>query len=182
MSTPQKSREIRLGIVMYGGVSLAIYINGVSQELFRAVQGEGIYRLLKLCFDTDIIVDIVSGTSAGGINGLLLAYALANGSDFSRTKDLWRDNGDIAKLMYEANADPAECKSLLDSDNFYRDRLARPSKILMKTHPPAKIASRPCFLRWTYLSLEQPSSPSSIPHSTTMEEQSTCRTSGRSSN
>src|SRR3954453_8446919 len=29
------SREIRFGIVMYGGVSLAIYINGVTNELYE---------------------------------------------------------------------------------------------------------------------------------------------------
>lgn len=110
---------------MYGGVSLAIYINGVSQELFRAVQGEGIYKLLKLCFDTDIVVDIISGTSAGGINGLMLGYALANNSDFSLTKDLWRESGDIGKLLYGADANPDTTRSLLDSDNFYREQLAQ---------------------------------------------------------
>ncbi len=30
----EKSREVRLGVVMYGGISLAIYINGVSQGAF----------------------------------------------------------------------------------------------------------------------------------------------------
>ena len=37
-----KSREIRIGLVLYGGVSLAIYINGVAREFHRAVRGEGI--------------------------------------------------------------------------------------------------------------------------------------------
>jgi len=124
LSTGQRSKEVRLGVVMYGGVSLAIYINGVSQELFRAVQGQGIYKLLKLCFDTDIVVDIVSGTSAGGINGLLLAYALANGKDFASTKELWRESGDIELLMQEANVNPKTCKSLLNSDEYYRAKLA----------------------------------------------------------
>src|SRR4029077_1876657 len=32
-------REVRLGVVMYGGVSLAVYINGVAHEFFRAVRG-----------------------------------------------------------------------------------------------------------------------------------------------
>jgi hypothetical protein len=62
---PEKSREVRLGLVMYGGVSLAIYINGVAQELFRAVHGRGIYRLIKALTDSDIVVDVLSGTSAG---------------------------------------------------------------------------------------------------------------------
>src|SRR3954451_5361904 len=31
-------QEVRFAVVMYGGVSLAIYINGVAQELFRLVR------------------------------------------------------------------------------------------------------------------------------------------------
>src|SRR4030095_11761388 len=31
-------REVRFAVVMYGGVSLAIYINGVAQELWRLVR------------------------------------------------------------------------------------------------------------------------------------------------
>jgi hypothetical protein len=32
------TQEVRFAVVMYGGVSLAIYINGVARELFRLVQ------------------------------------------------------------------------------------------------------------------------------------------------
>ena len=32
------TKEIRFAIVMYGGVSLAIYINGIAQELLRLVR------------------------------------------------------------------------------------------------------------------------------------------------
>jgi hypothetical protein len=31
-------REVRFAVVMYGGVSLAIYINGVAQELLNMVR------------------------------------------------------------------------------------------------------------------------------------------------
>src|SRR4051812_28135171 len=31
-------QEVRFAVVLYGGVSLAIYINGVAQELFRLVR------------------------------------------------------------------------------------------------------------------------------------------------
>ena len=38
-SAPMRAeRELRLGVVLYGGVSLTIYINGVTQELFRMVR------------------------------------------------------------------------------------------------------------------------------------------------
>src|SRR6185312_13656572 len=92
--TLPRSREVRLGIVMYGGVSLAIYINGVANELFRAVRGRGMYRLVKALTDSDVAVDVLSGSSAGGINGLLLSYALCNNCEFRSTAKLWRDNGD----------------------------------------------------------------------------------------
>jgi predicted acylesterase/phospholipase RssA len=68
----EKSREVRMGLVMYGGISLAIYINGVSTEFFRAVRGNGVYKLIKCLTDSEIIVDIISGTSAGGINGIFI--------------------------------------------------------------------------------------------------------------
>jgi hypothetical protein len=32
-------QEVRFAVVMYGGVSLAIYMNGAAQELLRAVRG-----------------------------------------------------------------------------------------------------------------------------------------------
>src|SRR5258708_23279435 len=95
-------QEIRFAVVLYGGVSLAIYINGVAQELLRLVRSsaedklegtERVYReisqLLALGREpgTDagdkktpkarFVVDIISGTSAGGINGVALAKALA---------------------------------------------------------------------------------------------------------
>ena len=83
-----RSPEIRLGIVMYGGVSLAIYIYGVAHEFFRAVRGQGIYKLIKELTDSDIVVDVISGTSAGGINGILLAYALCNELHFGSISSL----------------------------------------------------------------------------------------------
>jgi len=97
MST--RSREVRLGVVMFGGVSLAVYINGVSQELFRAVRGRGVYRLLKALTDSEIVVDILSGASAGGINSVLLSAALCNETEFGSTATLWREAADIEPLL-----------------------------------------------------------------------------------
>lgn len=115
------SREVRLGIVLYGGVSLAVYENGVAQELFRAVQGVGVYKLLKLLTDSDIVVDIMSGTSAGGINGIMLGYALVNHKDFTSTGNLWRDQGDILKLLRKPS--DTNFYSVLDSQGYYQDKL-----------------------------------------------------------
>lgn len=36
---PVFRQETRLGLVLYGGVSLAIYMNGVCREFYNAVRG-----------------------------------------------------------------------------------------------------------------------------------------------
>ncbi|HEY4542081.1 MAG TPA: hypothetical protein VIG66_06905, partial [Noviherbaspirillum sp.] len=113
--------EVRFGLVLYGGVSLAIYMNGVTTELYemvcatprtgvscrRTTGTREIYRRLawlaanpalrdeyanrlhrrargelrpgedawndELCEKFQparLVVDVISGTSAGGINGI----------------------------------------------------------------------------------------------------------------
>jgi patatin-related protein len=120
----EPSSEVRLGLVLYGGVSLAIYINGVAREFFCATRGQGVYSLIKGLTDSDIGVDIVSGTSAGGINGIFLGFALCNEREFAGFGKLWRDLGDISKLMRDPSRDPDATKSLLDSEGYYQPSLA----------------------------------------------------------
>jgi hypothetical protein len=119
--TNEPTQEVRFAIVLYGGVSLAIYINGVVQELLRLVRStsglqnlkgsEPVYqdlgRLLGPGFipkeqlgaidpiNTKFKIDIISGASAGGINGIYLAKALATESDLSQLQELWFNEGGI---------------------------------------------------------------------------------------
>jgi patatin-related protein len=159
-ATPSQTdytREVRFAVVMYGGVSLAIYINGIAQELLRLVRStareqkppfngtERIYRKVSYLLDdenltmadldrlaadsslppTRFLVDILSGTSAGGINGIFLAKALANGQDMEQLKDLWVTEGDIETLINDKRSiekplslqDPPS--SLLNSERMY---------------------------------------------------------------
>lgn len=121
-------QEFRLGLVVYGGVSLAIYMNGVCREFYNAVRGRGIYKLLKALTDSDLIVDVISGTSAGGINGVLLSYALTNSSedvavDFKNFAEIWRESGDIERLLRQPNPHQT-VNSVLDGEGYYQDRLA----------------------------------------------------------
>ncbi len=44
-------------------------------------------------------MDVISGTSAGGINGVFLAKALANNTSQDALKNLWFDKGDIRQLL-----------------------------------------------------------------------------------
>jgi predicted acylesterase/phospholipase RssA len=55
---------------------------------------------------TRFVVDILSGTSAGGINGLYLAKALANGQDIAALKRLWVEKGDIGTLLNDNKISP----------------------------------------------------------------------------
>src|SRR5215211_1382589 len=158
-------KEVRFAVVMYGGVSLAIYINGVAQELLKMVrataadtQGAGpllsdeelrgterVYRQLgqilgregeeaqkpvdpNTPIHTRFTVDILSGTSAGGINAVYLAKALANGQTIDQLKQLWVEEGDILKLINDSKSveqlDGLKAqkppKSLLNSQRMYR--------------------------------------------------------------
>ena len=152
------TQEVRFAIVMYGGVSLAIYINGIAQELLRLVRStakngtadlsgtERIYRKVSYLLadekmsevdldkagadaatvpPTRFVVDILSGTSAGGINGIFLAKALANGQDMRELKQLWVTEGDIETLLNDKRSieKPLSLQnpptSLLNSERMY---------------------------------------------------------------
>jgi len=115
----QPSQEIRFAVVMYGGVSLAIYMNGIAQELLRAVRAtsdlpdadlsgtELIYRELGQRLGSRIVVDILSGTSAGGLNAAFLAKALANSNkNLDALQKMWFEEADISKLLNDYGSEP----------------------------------------------------------------------------
>jgi patatin-related protein len=90
--------EIRIALVLNGGVSLAVWMGGVTHELdlIRRASGDDrapgpqpydavlADRWRELCSRGGerrrVVVDVIAGTSAGGLNGSLLATAIANGS------------------------------------------------------------------------------------------------------
>ncbi|MGV8075310.1 MAG: patatin-like protein [Syntrophobacteraceae bacterium] len=123
-------REIRVALVLYGGVSLAVYENGVTNAFFDLVKGKGIFDLTLKLLDATAVVDVIAGSSAGGINGLLLATALSAGSDFTQTANLWREHGDLGKLMRPVSeAEFAE--SLFDGEGYYQKQLKEAFRILL---------------------------------------------------
>jgi patatin-related protein len=123
---PKFLREMQLGLVVYGGVSLAIYTHGVCQEFYNAVRGRGIYKLVKALTDADLVVDSISGSSAGGINGILLSYAIANSNDqelvdFSAFAQIWRNSGDLLKLLQKPSLFKAQVANAgSTSESFYQ--------------------------------------------------------------
>lgn len=135
----ERSNEVRLGLVMCGGVSLAIYINGISNELFRAVRGRGVYGLLKDLTDSEVVVDILSGSSAGGINAILLATALCNETEFGDTAKFWRERANFDELLKP----PATHDSVLSGDYHAEELCEAVSGVFDADHcPPEPSASR----------------------------------------
>lgn len=110
-----RDKELRLALICYGGISLAVYMHGITKEVWRLAQasaamrdGEGprsIYgELLHEIRETSgvnlrVIVDILSGASAGGINAVFLAQALASGQSLDPLTDLWMEHADVEALL-----------------------------------------------------------------------------------
>jgi patatin-related protein len=166
------TQEVRFAVVLYGGVSLAIYIDGIAEELRHLVRAsapavpsaqlaattrawlpnpeqelrstEVVYRKLAQHISaqglhherddttplrTRFVVDILSGSSAGGINAILLAKALANDDEeLQPIHDLWVSEGDIAKLLNDGQSldgldkgmqPQTPRRSVLNSDRMY---------------------------------------------------------------
>lgn len=123
MTATGQTKELRLALVCYGGSSLAIYMHGVTKEIHRLVKGssmlesaaapeaqaspsEGVYaELLRSLAKSEqgvrtrVLVDIIAGTSAGGINGICLAKAIARNVSLDPLRDLWFTHGDINGLI-----------------------------------------------------------------------------------
>jgi len=157
---PNIEQEVSFAVVLYGGVSLAVYINGVVQEirnLVRATSGDPlsdaertgpipVYQRLASILErgkipsgllparevqlpdlrTRFRVDIISGTSAGGINGVFLAKSLANNASMTSLQDLWFDEGAIESLLNDKKSyakttlnQPQDTDSLLNSRRMY---------------------------------------------------------------
>lgn len=119
-----RQKELRLALVCYGGVSLAVYMHGVTKEIWhvarasRAQQdGEeiggvaGVYRNLLEEIEAGhslklrVLPDILTGASAGGINAVFLAQALYSGGSLEPLTDLWLKNADVSELT-AAEAQP----------------------------------------------------------------------------
>ncbi len=114
-----REKELRFALICYGGVSLAIYMHGVTKEIWRLASAsrafhddalppnavEAAYaKLLALIEAREgtklrILPDIIAGASAGGINGIFLAQAIATGQSLDPLTDMWLENADVDKLI-----------------------------------------------------------------------------------
>ena len=129
-----KEKELRFALVCFGGVSLAIYMHGITKEVLKLVRAsralhaitdrgkrsdasfsslvdrddpeydsEAIYfdllREIGRKIELRVIVDIIAGASAGGINGTMLARALCHDLRTARLRDLWLEHADVSELL-----------------------------------------------------------------------------------
>ena len=94
-----KEKELRLALVCYGGISLAIYMHGITKEIWHLARAsrafhdgsqpangsERVYADMLREIEAAsgirlrIMPDIIAGASAGGINGIFLAQAIETG-------------------------------------------------------------------------------------------------------
>lgn len=129
-----REKELRLAVVLTGGVSLAVFMHGVSRELAKLVRAskvlhsrpgaqtmpeasygalnddperesdsEEIYfellRGLLPDIDLRVVIDVIGGSSAGGVNGVMLARALAHDLPLDAHRAMWLKHADAMELM-----------------------------------------------------------------------------------
>lgn len=57
-------------------------------------------RLLETAGYSSAVVDVIAGTSAGGLNGALMASSVVDGRVFDeQVRNLWLQIGDLGKLL-----------------------------------------------------------------------------------
>ena len=121
-----REKELRLALVCYGGISLAVYMHGITKEVWHMVRAsrayhagqdsahgsESVYRALLEEIEgladlkVRVLADIVAGASAGGINGIFLAQAITTGQSLEPLTDLWLTSADVEALI-DPEAAPA---------------------------------------------------------------------------
>jgi len=114
-----REKELRVALVCYGGISLAVTMHGVTKEIWHATRASrawhagdllptGVAGVYARLFDTigrtrdlalRFVPDILSGTSAGGINAVFLAQALISGQSLDALTRLWLDDADSDVLI-----------------------------------------------------------------------------------
>ena len=123
--------DIRFAVVLNGGVSLAIWMGGVVVELDRLTRQAGPYRALLRMLGSTARVDVISGTSAGGINGAALALAQANEyADLTCLRQMWAEQGRMESLLRAPfQGSPP---SLLKGDDHFLPQLAAAMQQLVR--------------------------------------------------
>lgn len=114
-----REKELRLALICYGGVSLAIYMHGVTREIWHMVRASRAYhdgtppiRSSEIVYHDllaelsrvsgvklRVLTDIIAGSSAGGINGIFLSQAIVTGQSLEPLTDMWLEMADVDVLL-----------------------------------------------------------------------------------
>ena len=114
-----REKELRLALICYGGVSLAIYMHGVTREIWHMVRASRAFhdgalpaRRSEIVYHDlltemsrvsgvklRVLTDIIAGSSAGGINGIFLSQAIVTGQSLEPLTDMWLDMADVDVLL-----------------------------------------------------------------------------------
>lgn len=135
----RQAEELRLALAMSGGVSLAVWIGGAVAEIDVATRatntpdgadGSAPNRfwdsLLRVSGHRKVVVDVLSGASAGGLNAVLLGASIATGFDFAEIKDVWLDMGSTEGLVRREPRDVEPLwPSLFKGDEYFLPELHR---------------------------------------------------------
>ena len=156
-------KETRFALVLNGGVSLAVWMGGVTHELNRLRLASAgtppsdpleadVHRawvgILERA-DRAAVVDTLAGTSAGGLNGAFLATAVAGGKDLSGMREMWSDVASVerGKLL---SKDGEPHNAVLDGA-FFRDKIL---ELLERLHHDEQILDpQDCTLLMTATAL-----------------------------
>ncbi|TIC81525.1 hypothetical protein E8D34_17745 [Nocardioides sp. GY 10113] len=145
--------EVRLALVMNGGVSLAVWMGGVTHEIDlvrRSCRGTPIKEYDATLADRwrsllhpdggehrDLVVDVIAGTSAGGLNGAMLATTIAHDGSLDPEvepsffapaepvpgpwlREVWCNLGTLRRGRLIPEDVAAATGSILDGDFFLR--------------------------------------------------------------
>jgi patatin-related protein len=139
--------ELRIAGVLNGGVSLAVWMGGAAHELNRLSWSSpddaedqtpaADYRTVLALARSTVVVDVLAGTSAGGINGGALALAQVNKrADLSVLRSLWAEQGRMDNLLRK----PFQGRptSLLRGDDYFLPELNRAMRSLMGSYEPSE--------------------------------------------
>ncbi len=124
-SGSEPEQDLRFAVVLNGGVSLAVWMGGAVHEIDRLTRraGPGYDSLLDHLSIRSARADVITGSSAGGINGALLALAQVNrkSPSLSLLRDLWAEQGDIEQLLTPPFT--GQPTSLLQGDAYFLPRM-----------------------------------------------------------
>ncbi|MCK8674591.1 patatin-like protein, partial [Rhodococcus sp. HM1] len=142
-------------------MSLAVWMGGACRELVRLRQGSlgipdefvdgaagaKVYKaLLEECgYSEPVEIDVIAGTSAGGLNGVLLGWHLARGAGFGDdVRDMWLRLGDLGDLARRPLWNGHE--SLLRGDDYFFPQVRKALEQLDNDGVPCAQANHPLRL------------------------------------